>query len=109
MKIVQIRIFSGPYFPAFGLNTERYSVFSPNAGKYGPVKTPYLDTFHAVHDITVRFCGEEKMESKFICSTHYFQKKMTGGLFVYRKNKYWGVIIYRSIMTGKLFFRGVKI
>ena len=25
-----------------------WSVFSPNAGKYGPEKTPYLDTFHAV-------------------------------------------------------------
>ena len=24
------------------------SVFSPNAEKYGPEKTPYLDTFHAV-------------------------------------------------------------
>ena len=24
------------------------SVFSPNARKYGPEKTPYLDTFHAV-------------------------------------------------------------
>ena len=24
------------------------SVFSPNAGKYGPEKTPYLDTFRAV-------------------------------------------------------------
>ena len=24
------------------------SVFNPNAGKYGPVKTPYLDAFHAV-------------------------------------------------------------
>ena len=23
-------------------------MFSPNAGKYGPEKTPYLDTFHAV-------------------------------------------------------------
>ena len=30
--------FSGPYFP----------VFSPNTGKYGPEKTAYLDTFHAV-------------------------------------------------------------
>ena len=38
MKSVQIWSFSGPYFPAFGLNT----------GKYGPEKTPYLDTFHAV-------------------------------------------------------------
>ena len=29
---------SGLYFPVFGLKT----------GKYGPEKTPYLDTFHAV-------------------------------------------------------------
>ena len=29
---------SGPYFP----------VFSPNTEKYGPEKTSYLDTFHAV-------------------------------------------------------------
>ena len=35
-------------FPAFGLNTLYLSVFSPNAGKHGPEKTPYLDTFHAV-------------------------------------------------------------
>ena len=38
MKSVKIRSYSGPYFPAF----------SPNAGKYGPEITPYLDTFHAV-------------------------------------------------------------
>ena len=38
MKSVQILSFSGPYFPVFGLNT----------GKYGPEKTPYLDTFHTV-------------------------------------------------------------
>ena len=31
-------VFSGPYFPEF----------SPNTGKYGPEKAPYLDTFHAV-------------------------------------------------------------
>ena len=61
VKYVCIRSFSGPYLLAFGLNTERYSVFSrigteygeklylsvfsPNAGKYGPEKPPYLDTF----------------------------------------------------------------
>ena len=38
VKSVQILSFSGPYFPVFGLNT----------GKYGPEKTPYLDTFHTV-------------------------------------------------------------
>ena len=31
-------VFSGPYFPAFEMNT----------GKYGLEKTPYLDTLHAV-------------------------------------------------------------
>ena len=32
-------VFKGPYFPVFGVNT----------GKYGPQKTPCLDTFHAVN------------------------------------------------------------
>ena len=41
-------VFSGPYFPVFGLTTPYLSIFSPNTGKYGPEKTPYLDTFHAV-------------------------------------------------------------
>ena len=41
-------VFSCPYFPAFGLNAEYLSVFCPNLVKYGPEKTPYLDTFHAV-------------------------------------------------------------
>ena len=43
-KVSKYRVFSGPYFPVFGLNTE-----VPNTGKYGPEKTPYLDTFHAVN------------------------------------------------------------
>ena len=47
-KVSKYGVISGPYFPVFGLNTERY-VFSSNTGKYGPEITPYLDTFHAVH------------------------------------------------------------
>ena len=38
VKSVRIRSFSGPYFPAFGLNTPYLSVFSPNTGKYRPEK-----------------------------------------------------------------------
>ena len=41
-----IRIF--PYSGRIQRNTEYLSVFTPNAEKYGPEKTPYLDTFHAV-------------------------------------------------------------
>ena len=33
--------FTGPYFPVFALNTV-------NTGKYGPEKTRYFDTIHAV-------------------------------------------------------------
>ena len=38
-KLSKYGVISGPYF----------TVFSPNAEKYGPEITPYLDTFHAVH------------------------------------------------------------
>ena len=43
---IRTGIISGPYFPVFGLDTEIYT--NPNAGKYGPEITPYLDAFHAV-------------------------------------------------------------
>ena len=42
-KCPNTEVFFGPYFP----------VFSPNTGKYGPEKTPYLDTFHAVKGLRV--------------------------------------------------------
>ena len=32
------RSFSGPFFLAFGVNTEIYSIFSPHAGEYRPEK-----------------------------------------------------------------------
>ena len=35
VKNVRIWRFSGPHFPAFGLTTERYSVFSSNSWKEG--------------------------------------------------------------------------
>ena len=37
-KVSKYEVFSDLYSPTFGLNT----------GKYGPEKTRYLDTFHAV-------------------------------------------------------------
>ena len=53
VKSVRIRSFSGPYFPAFGLNTERYSVlcispYSVRMRENTEQKTPNTDTFHAV-------------------------------------------------------------
>ena len=57
-------VFSGPYFP----------VFSPNTGKYGPEKTAYLDTFHAVCKVACK-----KLRPKFLCYiwTRYIEIQST--------------------------------
>ena len=51
VKSVRFRSFSVPYFPAFGLNTERYGVSLPiqsECGKTQTTKTLNKDTFHGV-------------------------------------------------------------
>ena len=51
VKSASIRSCSGPYFPAFGLNTERCSVSLRIQSEYGKMRTritPNTDTFHAV-------------------------------------------------------------
>ena len=42
-KLSKYGVYSGPYFP----------VFSPNTGKYAPIKTSYLGTFHAVRNLVI--------------------------------------------------------
>ena len=46
IKFFMVRIFS--HSDRIWRDTKYLSVFSPNAGKYRPEKTPYLDTFHTV-------------------------------------------------------------
>ena len=65
VKIVHIPSFSGPYFPASGINTERYGVslrIQSESGKIRTRKTPNTDNFHGV-SLSVNF--EEK---HFSCS-----------------------------------------
>ena len=45
-EFILVRIF--PHSDWIPRNTSYLSVLSRNAGKYGPEKTPYLDTYHAV-------------------------------------------------------------
>ena len=45
-------IFSGLYFPAFGLNTERYAVSVRMHENTGTTETPNTDTFYAVTGIS---------------------------------------------------------
>ena len=61
VKSARIWNFSGPHFPAFGLNTERYSGYSTSlrvhskCGKIQTRKTPNMDTFLALSgDVTIQ-------------------------------------------------------
>ena len=52
VKSVRIRSYSGPYFPAFGLNTDRYSISLLIQSELGEIRTritPNTDTFHAAY------------------------------------------------------------
>ena len=54
VKSVGIRSFSGPCFPAVGLNTERYGTslrIQSECGKIKARKTPSTGTFHIVSGI----------------------------------------------------------
>ena len=51
MKSVRIRSYFGPYLPAFGRNTERYSISLHIQSEYGKIRTRIIlntDTFYAV-------------------------------------------------------------
>ena len=51
IKCVPIWSYSGPYFPVFGLNTERYIIFVRIQSECGKIRTRITtntDTFHAV-------------------------------------------------------------
>ena len=54
VKSVRIRSYSGPHFPAFGLNTEKYSVnvsvFSSNAGKWLLIQTYFTQWLMLIND-----------------------------------------------------------
>ena len=50
-EVSKYGIFSGPHSEWIRKDISYLSVFSPNVGKQGPEKTPYLDTFHAVYSV----------------------------------------------------------
>ena len=55
-------VISDPYYPVFGLQT----------GKYGPEKTPYLDTFHAVI-----LSGDSPKTKRKLCLSPKMLRKIT--------------------------------
>ena len=64
--------FSGPYFPAFGLNPEIYGVNLRIQSKYRKIwtrKTPYLKTFNAV--------VQNKTQNGFMFMVHRENKRFS--------------------------------
>ena len=80
------RVFSGLYFPAFGLNMDRYSVslrIQSNCAKVRAKKPPYLDTFHAVigkQFDTGSICYWDKWKLFILLYLQNFFSKMTSNL-----------------------------
>ena len=70
VKWVRIRSFSGLYFPAFGLNTERYSLFlriQSGSGIMRTRKTPNMDTFYAMISSLEKNCdGGKSLQSSML-------------------------------------------
>ena len=68
-ELFLVRIF--PHSDRIRRDTEYLSLFSPNAGKYGPEITPYLGTFHAVRtsELLVIFVQSNPVDpDKFVSS-----------------------------------------
>ena len=80
VRRVQLRSLFGSVFYRIWIEY----VFSPNKGKYGPEKTPYLDTSHAVLMITMirndYYVYTQKVIIAMYCQQILY-KPVFGGLF----------------------------
>ena len=72
-----------------GRDTPYLSVFSPNAGKCGPEKTLYFDTFHAVIDLAIRRIVAHE--------SSYISYCLVGSWLTYFGSKYFILLFYKCI------------
>ena len=80
VKSTRVRRFTGPYFSAFGLNTERYGVsirIQSECGKIRTRKTPNTETFHTLQmkDYFQNFVREVFCKKLFLKSFAEFTGK----------------------------------
>ena len=69
MKRVCIRSYSGPYFPAFGLNTERYGVSRRSQSECGKIRTTITlntDTFFALMKAFIKGLEQEGLRLIYV-------------------------------------------
>ena len=105
MKSVGVQSFSGPYFPAFGLNTERYplSLFyiQSECGKIRTRKTPNTDNFPAVQCSHFVSSKDTKANCFFGVFRGYKMETMTrNGLMTYKVSNANNINIFRNKMTS---------
>ena len=73
VKSVRIRSYFGPYFPAFGLNTEKYGVslhIQFECGKICTRITPTTDAFHVVRSPSSIFKSVTIIDESYIAFSY---------------------------------------
>ena len=86
-EIFLVRIFSHSEW--IRRDTSYLSVFSPNAGKYGPEKTPHLDTFQKV------LANVFSCNFAFIFNLKMYKEAITGEFFCTWQNLLWTTKTWR--------------
>ena len=89
VKSVHNRSYSGPHFPALGLNTERYSAFSHISSECGKMRTRItlnMDTFYAVILCRTAFLKNIHFQKQF--NESVLQKRVPSNFRkIYRKTR----------------------
>ena len=75
------------------------SVFNPNAGKYGPEKSPYLDSFHAVGIVEKIFMERSFDKGTIDSSKPHLQIKIEDNLRGFNSNK---AGLFESNFSGRV-------
>ena len=81
VKSVRIRNYSGPHFPVFWLNTERYSIFlriQSVCGKMRTRITPNTDFFYTgiYAQISLKFCSNKQTTTAHQADNHFLKYKI---------------------------------
>ena len=95
VKSVQIRSFSGPYFPAFGLNTETYALYrislriQSECGKCGPEKVRIWTLFTQWKYFSQVINSKNPLDSLVDTLQLSLHKKWITRFFLYYKQHYY--------------------
>ena len=89
VKSVQ-RVFPGPYFPAFGLNTERYGVFLHIQSKYRKIRTRKNSVFgHFSLSTSVSKDGSKIIQKIIQGKTGYIGLSIQTIQVIHENNRSW--------------------